>query len=350
MNVWHVVFRTDSLTYTVAKALSWGGHEVFIWVLDPEQNHDLAAGIQKRIRDTPRVSIVARDESRLPLVIDRLIVQVFPRPMESIEQIGHLARRARKISLITAGDRSRSWRSAMKLQWREARKLAGEASKIDRVIYKDGCYPRDLLGTFKRRLMAGFDVHSQFLHDKELFRTMHARNWSADAVRPILLNFLGCSDPDSRQRILDLVRFLFKVSAQSGSLATTKQMYWHEYPDAAPVGLDPREFLDVLSRSDFTMCPRGYSLVTHRPIEALLRGSIPVIASNELDLYDIELKDGTNCIGVNDGDWPNAVKRLARMQESEIARMRGNVHAMFASRLDYDALSRQIRARFGITD
>src|SRR5437764_1289342 len=137
MNVWHLVFRTDSLTYTVAKAMSFGGHDVFVWVVDAEQDHSLAAGIQQRLRDTPRVRIVARDETKLPSVIDRLIVQVFPRPMESIQRISPLARRARSIALITAGDRSRSWRSAMKLQWLEARKFAPYAGTIDRVLYKD---------------------------------------------------------------------------------------------------------------------------------------------------------------------------------------------------------------------
>src|SRR5438552_14900660 len=138
MNVWHLVFRTDSLTYTVAKAMSFGGHDVFVWVVDAEQDHSLAAGIQQRLRDTPRVRIVARDETKLPSVIDRLIVQVFPRPMESIQRIGPLAKRARRIALITAGDRSRTWHSAMKLQWFEARKFASYVSKIDRVVYKDG--------------------------------------------------------------------------------------------------------------------------------------------------------------------------------------------------------------------
>jgi hypothetical protein len=351
MNVWHLVFRTDSLTYTVAKAMSWGGHDVFVWVVDVEQDHNLAVGIQKRLRDTARVTIVARDETRLPSAIDRLIVQVFPRPMESIQRIGPLARRARKITLITAGDRGRTWRSAMKLQWLEARKLASYASKIDRVLYKDGFYPRDLLGYFKSRHAVGFDVHSQFLHDEELFQAIHARDWHPDARRPILANFLGCRDPDNRQRILDGVRPFFSSEiASSCSVATAKLMSWHEYPDAAPVGLHPREFLDLLSRSDFTLCPIGYSLVTHRPIEALLRGSIPVISANELDLYGIELKDGTNCIAVPDGNWPNAIQRLGRIEESEIIGMRTNIYSMFDDRLNYEALSKRMRIRFGVVD
>ena len=127
-------------------------------------------------------------------------------------------------------------------------------------------------------------------------------------------------------------------------------MYWHEYPDAAPVGLDPIEFLNVLSRSDFTLCPIGYSLVTHRPIEALLRGSIPVMSAHDLDLYGIELKDGTNCIAVSDGDWPTTIQRLRTIEESEIVAMRSSIYSMFDDRLNYKALSNRMRIRFGVVD
>ena len=65
-------------------------------------------------------------------------------------------------------------------------------------------------------------------------------------------------------------------------------MFWHEYSDASPIGLDPAEFVRRLTDSDFTLCPRGYSRVTHRPVEALLRGSVPVIAADEIDLYGID--------------------------------------------------------------
>jgi hypothetical protein len=94
----------------------------------------------------------------------------------------------------------------------------------------------------------------------------------------------------------------------------------------------------------------GYSLVTHRPIEALLRGSIPVISADDLDLYGIELKDGTNCIAVSDGDWPAAIQRLARMEENEIIGMRSNIYSMFDDHLNYEALSKRMRTRFGVTD
>jgi hypothetical protein len=349
MNVWHVVYRTDSLTYTIAKALSIGGHDVFVWVVNPHLDHGLSAGIDKSLRETARVSVVARDETALPHVIDRLIVQVFPRPLETLQDVDTLARRARRITLISAGDRSRSWRNAVKQQWLEVRRMGRYASRIDRVLYKDGLYSCDLLGVFKSRHAVGFDAHSQFIHDENLFRAMHARDWDPGIRRPILANFLGSQDPEFRKRVLDSVRSFFQPEGGSSStLASHKSMRWHEYSDAAAIGLDPAEFVRVLSDSDFTLCPRGYSRVTHRPIEAMLRGSIPVLSVDELDLYGIALKDGENCIAVQGGRWREAVEGLACVREAEIARMRTNIHAMFDEFLNYPAMAKRIRARVGV--
>ena len=125
-------------------------------------------------------------------------------------------------------------------------------------------------------------------------------------------------------------------------------MRWHEYSDAAAIGLDPAEFVKVLSDSDFTLCPRGYSRVTHRPIEAMLRGSIPVLSVDELDLYGIALKDGENCVAVRGGRWREAVEGLAHVREAEIVHMRTTIHAMFDEFLNYPAMAKRIRARVGV--
>jgi hypothetical protein len=351
MNVWHLVYGADSLTYTLAKALSWGGYETSVWVVDREYDRRIPDGIQRNLRQTPRVRLVLRDASALPKVIDRLIVQSFPRPSESLGDIGLLASRARKITLVSAGDRSRSRAAAMRLQWLEARKLARHATKVDRALYKDGFYARDLLGMVVPRQVTGFDAHSQFLHNRDLFQAMHARDWDSDSRRSILVNFLGSQDPESRKQVLDSVRSSFVSSGRhQHRVPAGKSMFWHEYSDASPIGLDPTEFVHRLTDSDFTLCPRGYSLVTHRPIEALLRGSSPVLATSELDLYGVELADGENCIGVPENGWPETIRRLATMDEAQVVAMRRNIFAMFAASLDYDAVAKRLRARIGLPD
>ena len=350
MHVWYLVFVADSLTYTIARALAQGGHEISVYPVSVLREPRRPDAIQRRLMETPRVRFVDPRDAALPGDIERLVVQVFPRPAESLADVDPLARRARRISLITAGDRSRSWQTANELQWREARRLARHAGRIDRALYKDGWHRRDLLGLVKPRDVVGFDVHSQFLHDPALYEAMHARDWDPQSPRQYRVNFLGSRDPASRKEVLDAVRHFFPAAPGAEPRAGGPAMFWHEYSDADPVGVAPLEFVRLLTDSDFTLCPRGYSLVTHRPVEALLRGSIPVLAQEEIDLYGIDLVDGENCIGVPAGRWAETVARLREADPSELLRMRSNAFAMFERRLDYDALARRVRQRIGVPD
>lgn len=348
MNLWHLVFRTDSLTYTIGRALSELGHEVSIWVVDPDYGSRPEDHTQKRLADMQAVRIVRRDRAKLPAGIDRLIVQAFPRPAEALRDLPLLAAGARAITLISSGDRSRRWRDAMRLQWLELRTLGPHARRVDRVLYKDGFHGADLHGAFRSRCTVGFDVHSHFLYRADQFDAMHAQDWDARTQRPFLANFLGSQDPSPRKAILDAVRHLFVASSGEARIVRPgKSMFWHEYSDAKPAGLAPTEFVNMLTRSDFTLCPRGYSLVTHRPLEALLRGSIPVLGAHELDLYGIELVDGRNCIAVADDGWLAAIERITRLPESAIVTMRENVLAMRPA-LAYRQVARGICARLGV--
>jgi hypothetical protein len=349
MNLWHLVFRTDSLTYTICRALRECGHEVSVWVVDPEFGTRPNDRIQNRLAATEGVRIVGRDFSQLPKTIDRLVVQSFPRPAEAVRDVPALAARARSITLISAGDRSRRWRDAMKLQWLETRSFGTLARRIDRILYKDGFHRRDLHGLYRRRQVVGFDVHSQFLHGAGDFDAIHARDWEVRGERPFLANFLGSQDPAARKAVLDSIRHLFvEPAGEPKRPRPGKSMYWLEYSDALPAALPAADFVRMLSRSDFTLCPRGYSLVTHRPIEALLRGSIPVLDAAELDLYGIELADGYNCIAVPAGRWPQAIERLTGIPETAIVAMRENIRAMREVALDYRQLARAICARLGL--
>ena len=348
MNLWYLVFRTDSLTFTVCRALRELGHEVMVWVTEPEhgirpQTHD-----QARLAELDGVRIIGGDPARLPGSIDRLIVQTHPRPVEALHDLPLLAQRARAITLISAGDCSREWRQAMRLQWLEIRRLGSRLRRVDRVLYKDGFHRRDLHGLLRPRRIVGFDVHSHFLRRADHFDAMHARNWDAATVRPYLLNFLGSQDPAARKAILDAVRMQF-IGADGAPRVVRpgKSMFWHEYSDAHPAGLSPTEFVAILTRSDFTLCPRGYSRVTHRPMEAMLRGSIPVLDAGELNLYGIDLADGNNCIAVPAGRWPEAVERIVALPEAAVRHMRENLLAMRAE-LEYRLIARGICARLGI--
>lgn len=350
MKICHLVSKPDSLTYTVAKALSYQGHSVQVLVSDARFADGPINGIRQRLIDTPAVHVAATNGRRPAGDYDRLIIQVRPRLLEHSQSLDALADEAPHITLISAGDRSQPWRASLWSQWREITRMRRWLGRIDRVVYKDGFYPADFYRLAKRRDVIGFDVHSQFLHEEHAYRAIHASDWDADVPRPILVNFLGSSDPEIRSAVLDSVRSFFLARGASGNTEghETRPCFWHEYPDAKPVGLAPMKFLEVLSTSDFTLCPPGYSLVTHRPMEALLRGSIPVLHADELDLYDIGLADGVNCIAVARDQWRATLDRLGAFELAELVAMRRNIHGMLERLVHYEGASRRMCARLGV--
>lgn len=347
MNVCLLALWSDSLTYTVARALAFVGHQVLVWVADVERDQGSDWSLSRRLATIPGVRVVANRAAEPPERIDLLVVQGHPQLLHHRQVLDLLAARAARLTAISAGDRSRSYRQALRLQWREWRWYGNWFGKVRRIAYKDGPYRIDWLGLFRSRRVVGFDAHSKFLQDETLFRAIHAQDWDSQTPRPIRANFLGSRDPASRSRILDSVEDFFTSPPPAGR---GQRMVWHAYSDAQPAALSGEEFLQVLTDSDFTLSPPGYSLVTHRPVEALLRGSIPVLNADELDLYDLGLADGINCIAVAPGGWRAAMQRIVDMSGAEVAGMRRNIRAMLDQKVAYPALARDMSRRLGLED
>jgi hypothetical protein len=352
MNICHLVFAPDTITYLATRASVAAGHTVHIGLADPDRGRKSVHKVMQRIARLPGVHLFYEEsDESLPDAFERLVVQVFPRPTAVLGSglLGRMAARARKVTLVTAGDRSRHRRASLQMQWQEIRSLARWAGKIDRVVYKDGFYPIDLFGLLKPRHVTGFDIHSMFMDDQAAFARIQELNWAVEMRRPILINFMGSQDPARRKIVLDSIRATITQSIGSAAAdAHSKRMLWHEYSDAQPGALGMSEFVDALTDSDFTLCPPGYSLITHRPVEAMLRGSIPVLHASELDLYDIELTDGVNCIAVESQHWPKAVERCRSMDERSVVRMRANIRDIAERKLAFAHSSMRTRRNFGV--
>lgn len=343
MNVCLLALWGDSLTFTLAHALAHNGHAVEVRIADRERHSRAAWGSPQRIAAIAGVRVEV-DSDAAPAPCDHLLVQGHPLLTRHPRLLERLTAAAQHVTLITSGDRSRPRRSALALQWREMRALGRRLARVRQVAYKDGFYAMDLFAPLRPRRVVGFDPHAKFLLNPSLFAALHARDWDPDAERPLRANFLGSRDPAARDRILGSIEGYF-----TGPLALPR-MLWHAYTDAQPAALGQLEFVNALTDSDFTLAPPGYSLVTHRPVEALLRGSIPVLHADELDLYDLGLVDGVNCIAVPSGQWPQAMERIAALPAAEVRRMRRRIRDEFLDEVGYARLSRRICARLGVGD
>ena len=102
-------------------------------------------------------------------------------------------------------------------------------------------------------------------------------------------------------------------------------------------------FLDVMKRSKFSICPRGYGQTSFRIHESLSLGSVPVYVYDEplipfSDLFDF------NEIGilVHSSDIGMLSNKIESLTDSEIETMRVNGKSIYKKFFEYDGCSNQI--------
>jgi hypothetical protein len=338
-----LVYYPDSLTYTIARAIARGGHEVSIYSI-ANANNKWDLRIRKRLVSVPNVSLFEESSNFKQLVFDWLVCQLHPRFVEDGHAMLPSIPKVRNITAFSIGDKRIKYRAALRKQILELRRFPEVFLKAKKILYKDGYYPLDIYSLIKHKDVIGFDTHSIFLHDKDCNDYMFDSSWRPETNRTISIR---------RSKILGGIRHIFDEADNTSSprcagVEARKKLYWHEYTDANGGNLMPKAFVDVLTNSDFTLCPPGHYLLTHRPVEALVRGCLPILNEDELEIYDMSLQDGINCIAVKDNDWQGTVRRAMNIDEEEIKNMRRAVKEMESNYLTDDAIARRIRERIGL--
>ena len=202
----------------------------------------------------------------------------------------------------------------------------------------------DLRRLFARRCQPlGVDTHFSFLVNGELQNSLYSA-WETNDVRIHRVNFIGKAAPDKRQSVLNLCRRVLVEEGLIVSAETTAQCPWFEIGKGQN-GLEASEYMNLLTNSDFTLCPPGYAVWSHRVVEAILRGSIPVLEIESRDIYDLGLVDGQNCLLVNSDDWPSTIRRLVHLDDSEVVRMRSRLAIMCRERMRPNMLAQSIASR-----
>jgi|GEM_PF-1408099 len=88
-------------------------------------------------------------------------------------------------------------------------------------------------------------------------------------------------------------------------------------------------FQEMLSRSVFSLCPRGYGKTSYRFYEALRNGSIPIYIYDDPWLpYEDELDWDKYCIRVHENDIETIPDLLVKMTNADINRMQENIANM----------------------
>lgn len=175
-------------------------------------------------------------------------------------------------------------------------------------------------------------VHPKFLLSEKLRDNMFCLP-NTDSERMLKFLFLGNRNPLVRKDTLKQVKASFKdisgfayhnkypIEVQDNSL---DQVLWIEYGDkGAKRGLSSLEYISALSKSKFCICPLGWAGWTHRVVESLIRGAIPILEDPRN--YHIGLSDMENCVVASPGKWDEAIRRAHELSEGEIYTIRYNI-------------------------
>jgi hypothetical protein len=190
----------------------------------------------------------------------------------------------------------------------------------------------------------GYFVNPDFLRDPELRQSLFDTDWPMDGRRPLRLLFAGNPEPQVRRKIVEeLTQHLAGQSQwpmlrsfEDGRYCRTSNGHdkqaivwmvrgkpddpnWESRADS----IHPKNWAGVLKSADFSVCPPGYELKTHRVIESLLCGSIPILDCPQE--YDVGLMHGVNCLVARKNTWKEVVSQALNFSQEQIIAMRENI-------------------------
>ena len=184
-------------------------------------------------------------------------------------------------------------------------------------------------------------------------------NQPDQAERPFLFNFLGThSGPpgatliEPRAQILDDLEALLQISAGGDQKVTlngkTARIMWHADRPNTMRTRPLNEYLDTLCGSRFTLCLPGHTVITHRVLEALHCGSIPVMAAEIVSHYDLPLIHGRTCWLVKNADWKSVPAALLALDRDKVLEMQSAVKKLAHGEASIPALERRAIKNLGL--
>jgi hypothetical protein len=118
----------------------------------------------------------------------------------------------------------------------------------------------------------------------------------------------------------------------------TKKKWSYDISD-----FEMKTFIDLASRSIFSLCPRGYGKSSFRLYEVMQMGSIPVFIFNqEWFPFNDQLNWDDFCILIHSSDIPNIDKILTDIPVSRIKQMQENVTKIYSENFTLEKVYQKI--------
>ena len=159
---------------------------------------------------------------------------------------------------------------------------------------------------------------------------VYSAGGQGDIPIPLLCDFL----PHHKTKRDILASFVGVVHISANNKTGTRTKMYNALKDKEGIQMieaqnDITLFQEMLARSIFTLCPRGYGKTSFRFYEALHSGSIPIYIYDTPWLpYEDELNWDKYCIRVHENDIETIPNILASMSEADITEMQNNIADM----------------------
>ena len=196
-------------------------------------------------------------------------------------------------------------------------------------------------------------VHPQFIINDDYRKLMFAPIHNFKKKRNFKFSFMGNRNPPERIPFLkQLIEQFTKVAnivnreqyLMNKSISNNKiNVLWIEYGDRDKVrGLSSPDYINALNQTDFCICPLGWGgNWTHRVIESLVRGAIPIL--EDAERYNIGLTDMKNCIGVKNKNWLEAIKKAEQIKPEQLLNIKSNIAEIRDKYLLPESASKRLR-------
>lgn len=147
-------------------------------------------------------------------------------------------------------------------------------------------------------------------------------NIKPNAKKDIFYSFIGnVRSHKSRAQIFNMIH-------PKNTVLIKRDIFHYNNKNEALIKKMEKEYADVLSRSRFSLCPRGQSAGTYRFWESLQAGAIPVLISDNYKLP--ESFDWNSCIIIiKESEIKNLYSILIRISQQKEEELRRNCIAAF---------------------
>jgi hypothetical protein len=163
--------------------------------------------------------------------------------------------------------------------------------------------------------------------------------------RPCLFSYAGTANNYRRDIAASWIKS--RLSADSelihlGPIGGTHRVIWHYDQDGSHRPRPYDIYIKEIESSWFSLCLPGVTGTTNRVLEAILRGSIPVIPAEQARFYCLPFQDRINSIFVLNNDWEEAINIIAAMTYAKRLAMQQAVVELSQSQASLNAISNRL--------